>query len=137
MTLANFARAQILGVFGTLALGMRVLAAEEVALDRMFAHGGLFRTKGVAQRLLAAALGAPVAVGETAGEGGSWGMALLAAYLSAAAEQDLGTFLNVRVFANAALVVTEPDPADVAGFASYLDRYSAGLAIERAATEAI
>jgi sugar (pentulose or hexulose) kinase len=91
----------------------------------------------VAQRLLAAALGAPVAVGETAGEGGSWGMALLAAYLSAAPEQDLGSFLNVRVFANAALVVTEPDPADMAGFSSYLDRYSAGLAIERAATEAI
>ena len=137
MTLANFARTQILGVFGTLALGMRVLATEDVALDRMFAHGGLFKTKGVAQRLLAAALGAPVAVGETAGEGGSWGMALLAAYLSAAAEQDLGTFLNVRVFANAALVVTEPDPADVAGFSSYLDRYSAGLAIERTAAEAI
>jgi sugar (pentulose or hexulose) kinase len=137
MTLANFARTQILGVFGTLALGMRVLATENVALDRMFAHGGLFKTKGVAQRLLAAALGAPVAVGETAGEGGSWGMALLAAYLSAAPEQDLGSFLNVRVFANAALVVTEPDPADMAGFSSYLDRYSAGLAIERAATEAI
>lgn len=137
MTLANFARTQVLGVFGTLALGMRVLATENVALDRMFAHGGLFKTKGVAQRLLAAALGAPVAVGETAGEGGSWGMALLAAYQSAAAEQDLGTFLNARVFANAALIVTEPDPADVAGFASYLERYSAGLAIERAATEAI
>ncbi|HEX6335757.1 MAG TPA: FGGY-family carbohydrate kinase [Jiangellaceae bacterium] len=137
MNLANFARTQILGVFGTLALGMRVLATEDVALDRMFAHGGLFRTKGVAQRLLAAALGAPVAVGETAGEGGSWGMALLAAYLSAAPEQDLGTFLNERVFSGAALVVAEPDPADVAGFSSYLDRYSAGLAIERAATEAI
>jgi sugar (pentulose or hexulose) kinase len=137
MTLANFARAQLLGVFGTLALGMRVLAAEDVALDRMFAHGGLFRTEGVAQRLLAAAIGAPVAVGETAGEGGSWGMAVLAAYLSAAAEQDLGDFLNQRVFADAALDVAEPDPGDVAGFASYLDRYSAGLAIERAATEAI
>lgn len=135
LTLANFARTQILGVFGTLALGMRVLEAEDVALDRMFAHGGLFRTEGVAQRLLAAAIGAPVAVGETAGEGGSWGMAVLAAYLSA--DQDLGSYLNERVFADAALAVTEPDAQDLAGFSAYLDRYSAGLAIERAATEAI
>lgn len=137
LTLANFARTQILGVFGTLALGMRVLAAEDVALDRMFAHGGLFRTEGVAQRLLAAAIGAPVAVGETAGEGGSWGMAVLAAYLSASTDQDLGTYLNERVFADAELSVTEPDAQDLAGFSAYLDRYSAGLAIERAATEAI
>lgn len=137
MTLANFARAQVYGVFGTLALGMRVLAAESVELDSMFAHGGLFRTAGVAQRLLAAAIGAPVAVGQTAGEGGSWGMAVLASYLSAAAEQDLGSYLSERVFTDAQLAVAEPDPADVAGFAAYLERYSAGLAIEQAATVAI
>ncbi|HEU4542547.1 MAG TPA: FGGY-family carbohydrate kinase [Jiangellaceae bacterium] len=137
MTLANFARAQIHGVFATLALGMRVLDGESVALDSMYAHGGLFKTEGVAQRFLAAAIGAPVAVGETAGEGGAWGMAILAAYMATAEQQSLGTFLNERVFADAALVVTEPDPADVAGFSTYLDRYSAGLAVERAATEAI
>ena len=79
-TLANFMRAQLYGVFGTLALGMRVLAEEGVALDRMFAHGGMFRTAGVAQRFLAGALDAPVAVGETASEGGAWGIAVLAAY---------------------------------------------------------
>jgi sugar (pentulose or hexulose) kinase len=137
MTLANFARSQIYGVFGTLALGMRVLTAEGVELDSMFAHGGLFRTEGVAQRLLAAAIGAPVAVGQTAGEGGAWGMAVLAAYLSAAAEQDLGAYLSQRVFADAELSVIEPDNADLAGFAAYLKRYGAGLAIERAATAAI
>ncbi len=74
-------RAQLYGVFGTLSLGMRVLADEGVALDRMFAHGGMFRTAGVAQRFLAGALDAPVAVGETASEGGAWGIAVLAAYL--------------------------------------------------------
>jgi sugar (pentulose or hexulose) kinase len=137
MTLANFARSQIYGVFGTLALGMRVLTAEGVELDSMFAHGGLFRTEGVAQRLLAAAIGAPVAVGETAGEGGAWGMAVLAAYLSTAAGPDLGAYLGRQVFADAELSVSEPDPADVAGFAAYLERYSAGLAIERAATDAV
>jgi sugar (pentulose or hexulose) kinase len=137
MTLANFARAQIHGVFATLALGMRVLNDEGVALDSMYAHGGLFKTEGVAQRLLAAAIGAPVAVGQTAGEGGAWGMALLAAYLATAEQQSLGEFLNERVFADAALVVTEPDPADAAGFSSYLDRYTAGLAVVRAATKAI
>jgi sugar (pentulose or hexulose) kinase len=137
MTLANFARAQIHGVFATLALGMRVLDGESVALDSMYAHGGLFKTEGVAQRFLAAAIGAPVAVGQTAGEGGAWGMAILAAYMATAEQQSLDTFLTERVFADAALVVTEPDPADVAGFSTYLDRYSAGLAVERAATEAI
>lgn len=140
LTLANFMRTQVYGVFGTLALGMRVLAEEGVEVDTMFAHGGLFRTEGVAQRLLAAAIGAPVAVGRTASEGGAWGIAVLAAYLSAASEPDgpdLGTYLNDRVFADAALDVARPDTGDVAGFAAYLERYSAGLAVERAATVAI
>src|SRR5690606_433593 len=86
LTLANFMRAQIYGAFGTLALGMRVLRGEGVAIDTMFAHGGVFRTEGVAQRLLAAAVGAPVAVGRTAGEGGAWGIAGLAAYARAATD---------------------------------------------------
>lgn len=134
-TLANFMRAQLYGVFGTLSLGMRVLEGEGVALDRMFAHGGIFRTAGVAQRFLAGALGAPVAVGETASEGGAWGIAVLAAYLSAASELDLDAYLTDRVFAGAAIDVVDPDPADVAGFAAYLDRYRAGLAIEAAAVQ--
>ncbi|WP_460534414.1 xylulokinase [Humibacter ginsengiterrae] len=137
-TLANVARAQLYGVFGTLSLGMRVLSAEGVALERMLAHGGIFRTAGVAQRFLAAALNAPVAVGETAAEGGAWGAAVLAAYLrEASTGLSLAEYLNDTVFADAATQVTDPDPADVAGFAAYLERYSAGLAVERAAIAAL
>jgi sugar (pentulose or hexulose) kinase len=137
LTLANVMRAQLYGVYGTLALGMRVLADEGVALDRLYAHGGIFRTAGVAQRLLAGALGAPVAVGETASEGGAWGMAVLAAYAAAPGGADLGSYLDGRVFAGAELTVTDPAPEDVAGFAAYLDRYRAGLAAEAAAVEAL
>lgn len=137
-TLANVVRAQLYGVFGTLSLGMRVLTEEGVALDRMLAHGGIFRTAGVAQRFLAAALNAPVAVGETAAEGGAWGIAVLAAYLrEASAGRSLAEYLNDAVFADAATHVADPDPADVAGFATYLERYSAGLAVERAAIAAL
>ena len=136
-TLANFMRSQLYGVFGTLALGMQVLAAEGVELDRMFAHGGMFRTAGVAQRFLAGALGAPVAVGELASEGGAWGIAVLASYLAHADTQTLGEYLDGDVFASASLAVADPDPVDVAGFTTYLDRYRAGLAIEAAATTAL
>jgi sugar (pentulose or hexulose) kinase len=136
-TLANAMRAQLYGVFGTLALGMRVLDDEGVGLDRMFAHGGMFRTAGVAQRFLAGALGAPVSVGDTASEGGAWGIAVLAAYLPHAAELSLAAYLEDRVFANAAIATAEPDPADVAGFAAYLDRYRAGLAVEAAAVTSL
>jgi sugar (pentulose or hexulose) kinase len=136
LTLANLMRAQVYGVFGTLALGMRLLADEGVALDRMYAHGGMFRTAGVAQRLLAGALDAPVTVAGTASEGGAWGIAVLAAYL-AAADVPLTTYLGEHVLRDAAPVSVEPDPADVAGFAAYLDRYRAGLAVERAAADAL
>ena len=137
LTLANFIRSQLYGVFATLSLGMRVLVGEGVALDRMFAHGGLFRTAGVAQRMLAAALDAPVAVGETASEGGAWGIAVLASYAASGAGADLTGYLRDRVFADARTAVVDPDPADVAGFAAFLDRYRAGLAVERAAAEAL
>jgi sugar (pentulose or hexulose) kinase len=131
LSLANLLRAHVYGVFAALAIGMRVLADEDVALDRLHAHGGVFRTAGVAQRLLAGALDVPVAVGGTAAEGGAWGMAVLAAYRGRAG--DLAAYLRDRVFAGADVSVAEPDPADVAGFAAYLDRYRAGLAAERAA----
>ncbi|WP_136053709.1 FGGY-family carbohydrate kinase [Microbacterium sp. K24] len=136
-TLANFLRAQLYGVFGTLALGMQVLTAEGVELDRMFAHGGMFRTAGVAQRFLAGALAAPVAVGELASEGGAWGIAVLASYLAHADDLSLSAYLDERVFAAASVSLVEPDPADVAGFASYLDRYRAGLAVEAAAVDSL
>jgi sugar (pentulose or hexulose) kinase len=103
----------------------------------MFAHGGMFRTAGVAQRLLAAAIGAPVSVGDTASEGGAWGIAVLAEYLRKRTGESLGDYLAGRVFAGVELDVAKPDPADVAGYAKWLEQYKAGLAIERAATEAI
>ena len=136
-TLANFMRAQLYGVFGTLALGMRTLAEEGVQLDRMYAHGGMFRTAGVAQRFLAGALGAPVAVGEAASEGGAWGIAVLASYLAHAGERSLGDYLDGRVFAAAAVTVADPLPDDVAGFSAYLDRYRTGLAIEAVAVASL
>lgn len=140
LNLANVMRAHLYGVFGTLALGMEVLHGEGVALDRMYAHGGMFRTTGVAQRFLAAALAAPVAVGDTASEGGAWGMAVLAAFRLAAAgdgSASLSAYLTDVVFADAAASIAAPEPADVAGFATYLDRYRAGLAVEAAAVAAL
>lgn len=134
LDLANLMRAHLYGVFGTLALGMRVLHGENVRLDRMYAHGGMFRTAGVAQRFLAAALDAPVAVGETASEGGAWGMAVLAAFRITAGVS-LGAYLDEVVFAGAPVSVAEPDPVDATGFATYLDRYRAGLAVEAAAVD--
>ncbi|WP_368496804.1 xylulokinase [Herbiconiux sp. A18JL235] len=142
LTLPNFVRAQLYGVFGTLSLGMRVLSDEGVELDRMFAHGGMFRTAGVAQRFLAGALDAPVAVAATASEGGAWGIAVLASFLRARTQAagagqalDLGAYLDDTVFAGAEFSTAEPLASDVAGFAAYLERYRAGLAVERAAVE--
>ena len=142
LSLSNVMRAQLYGVFATLALGMRVLTDEGVALDRMFAHGGMFRTAGVAQRFLAGALDAPVSTSRTAGEGGAWGMAVLAAFAADAGAAtgtatDLATYLRDRVFATTELATANPDSDDVAGFASYLDRYRDGLAVVRAAITAL
>ena len=137
LSLGNFARAQVYGVFATLALGMRVLASEDVAVESMFAHGGIFRTEGVAQRALAAALDVPVTVGETAAEGGAWGIAVLAAYLRTGAGAPLADHLTDTVFADAPTQVAEPDPAEVAGFAAYLERFTAGLPAQQAAASTI
>jgi sugar (pentulose or hexulose) kinase len=137
LTLANFMRAQLYGVFATLALGMRVLGDEGVALDRMYAHGGVFRTAGVAQRFLAGALDAPVAVAATASEGGAWGIAVLAAFAADATATELDVYLSDRVFARTAVEVIEPDPEDVPGFAAYLSRYRAGLAVGVVAVEVL
>lgn len=136
-TLANFMRSQLYGVFGTLALGMRVLESEGVTIDRMYAHGGVFRTAGVAQRFLAGALGAPVAVAQTASEGGAWGIAVLASYLSAARSTSLTDYLADDVFGAGVFHTVDPDPEDVPGFAAYLSRYRAGLEVEKAAASAL
>lgn len=135
-TLGNFARAQLYAVFGTLSLGMRVLRGESVAIDTMYAHGGMFRTAGVAQRFLAAAIDAPVALAATASEGGAWGIAVLAAYLDAA-DAPLDAYLADHVFTATGFETVAPDPDDLAGYATYLTRYEAGLAIEHAAVAAL
>ncbi|MDR3106617.1 MAG: ATPase, partial [Bifidobacteriaceae bacterium] len=138
LTLANFMRAQIYAAFAALALGMKALASEDVQIDAIYGHGGVFKTRGVAERLLAAAIGAPVGVAASAAEGGAWGIALLARYLEAAAHGlSLAEFLDSVIFDGAAVDVTAPDPADVAGFAAFLERYQSGLAIERAAIQSI
>ena len=136
-TLANLMRAQLYGVFATLSLGMGVLGDEGVELDRMFAHGGIFRTAHVAQRFLAAALRAPVSIAETASEGGAWGIALLASYAAYGGTESLAEYLHSHVFTGTSFTVVEPHPDDVDGFATYLIRYRAGLAIERTAAELI
>lgn len=136
LTLANTMRAQVYGVFATLSLGMRALHDEGVAIDRMQAHGGLFRTAGVAQRFLAAALDAPVGVAESAAEGGAWGIAVLAAF-TAAGGGDLSSYLEREVFGGTDMNVVTPHAADVAGFTTYLDSYESGLEIQRQAIDAL
>jgi sugar (pentulose or hexulose) kinase len=135
LDLANFVRAQIYAIFGTLALGMKILKDEDTALDSMLAHGGLFKTKGVAQSLLAAALDTPVAVADTAGEGGAWGMAVLAAFLVDGGEQTLSQYLDQVIFADTAVTRVDPDPELVAGFGRYLARYTEALPVMRSAVE--
>ena len=141
-TLANFTRALLFSSVATLRIGMDILTEREsVHLDRMLGHGGLFKTEGVGQRIMAAALNAPVAVMESAGEGGAWGIALLAAYLlrsdSGEPGEPLEAFLAQRVFAGDAGSRVEPDPADVQGFNAFMERYRAGLPVERAAVNCL
>ena len=135
---ANFMRAQLYSALATLKLGMDILAGEHVALDRLLGHGGFFKTPVVGQRIMAAAAGAPVSVMETAGEGGPWGMALLAAYRVRKAEgQTLEDYLENEVFAGQPVTTLSPEAADVEGFNAFIRRYSAGLAVERSAVEYI
>ncbi len=135
--LANFMRAQLYGAIGVLKIGNDILLKEEnVKVDRITGHGGYFKTKGVGQRMLAAALNSPISVMETAGEGGAWGIALLASYLvNKEAGQTLADFLDKKVFAGEAGVEIEPTVEEVAGFNAYIENYKAGLAIEKCAVE--
>jgi len=136
LSLANIMRAQVYGVFAALSLGMRVLHSENVSIDRLQAHGGLFRTAGVPQRFLAAALDAPVGVADSASEGGAWGIAVLAAF-TAAGGGNLADYLDSTVFGTADATIANPEPADVAGFVAYLSTYEAGLAVQRHAIDAL
>jgi len=136
-TLAGFMRTLLFSAMGTLKLGMDILVEKEnVTLDSLLGHGGLFKTKDVGQRLMAGALNTPVSVMESAGEGGAWGIALLAAFMSQRQEgESLEKFLAEKVFAGKTGVTVKPDPKDVKGFEQFMKRYTAGLAVERAAAE--
>ena len=137
-TLANFFRAQLYSTMSTLKIGMDILAGEQVAIDSLTGHGGLFKTPVVGQKYMAAACNAPVTCMETAGEGGPYGMALLAAYmLRKASGESLEDYLNAHVFANAKGTTLAPQQADVDGFNAYITRYKAMLDVERKAVEVL
>ena len=111
---------------------------EEVKLDQLLGHGGFFKTKKVGQKIMAAAMNVPVSVMETAGEGGAWGIALLAAYsLNKIKNETLEAYLSKKVFAGAKAFTIAPDQADVDGFAQFMERYKQGLGIERAAVDGL
>ncbi|MCI9510409.1 MAG: ATPase [Angelakisella sp.] len=135
-TLANFFRAQLYATMATLKIGMDILSEEGVRIHRLTGHGGLFKTPVVGQSYMAAACGAPVTCMKTAGEGGPYGMALLAAFLLLKRDgESLEDFLEKRVFAGVSGSTIQPDPAVVQGFDAYIRRYQALLAVERAAVE--
>ena len=135
MTAPNFMRAQLNAAIATLRLGMQMLREkEQVESDMLLGHGGFFKTPGVGQQILANALNVPISTMETAGEGGPWGMALLAAYMVRKADgESMEDYLANKVFADAKSVTVQPEAAGVAGFEVYLERYKAALAAEKAA----
>ncbi len=138
-TLANFMRTHLLSALATLKIGLDILTqTEHVPIDKLYGHGGFFKTPEVGQRMLSAAVGAPVSVMETAGEGGPYGMALLAAYMLWRGEgETLPDYLDNKVFANAKAKTLMADDKDVAGFNVFLTRYKKALPMERCATEVL
>ena len=138
-TLANFMRVHLFSALGALKIGLDILFDEEqVEIDQILGHGGFFKTEEVGQSMMAAAMNVPVSVMETAGEGGAWGMALLAAFLRHKVENEsLEVYLSAKVFANQQESTIAPDPTDVAGFEAFMKRYIKGLDIERKAVEVL
>jgi sugar (pentulose or hexulose) kinase len=135
LSIANFMRSQLYGAIATLKLGVDMLVEkEQVRTDKLLGHGGYFKTAGVGQQILADALEVPITTMETAGEGGPWGMAILAAYMVRKAEgETMEAYLSNRVFADAKSSTLIPTIDGIAGFRSYIDRYKAALAAEKAA----
>ncbi len=136
-TLANFLRAHLYSTVATLAAGFDILREENVDISRLMGHGGLFKTPVVGQKYLAAATGSPIRVMKTAGEGGPYGMALLAAYAMVKNTETLEDFLERDVFADTESAMLKPLPEDIAGFKTYLSRFLNSLNVERAAVEFI
>ena len=138
-TLANFMRTHLLSALATLKIGMDILQEKEnVRIDKLLGHGGFFKTPEVGQRMLSAAVNAPVSVMETAGEGGPYGMALLVSYMINKSEgETLADYLDNKVFANAKSTSVMAEKEDIDGFAAFLDRYKNALPMERKATEVL
>ncbi|MDO4990531.1 MAG: FGGY-family carbohydrate kinase [Eubacteriales bacterium] len=138
-TLANFMRTHLLSALATLKIGMDILTeTEQVRIEKLYGHGGFFKTPEVGQRMLSAAVSTPVSVMETAGEGGPYGMALLGAYMLWKEEgESLPDYLDNKVFAGAKSVTLMAESADVEGFAAFLARYRKALPMERTATEVL
>ena len=138
-TLANFMRTHLLSALATLKIGLDILTqTEHVVIDKLYGHGGFFKTPVVGQTMLSAAVGAPVSVMETAGEGGPYGMALLAAYMLNKEEgESLADYLDNKVFADAKTSTLTASEADAEGFAKFLETYKAALLMEKCATEVL
>lgn len=134
--LANFMRSQIYSTMATLKIGMEILEQEDVTIDCLMGHGGLFKTPLVGQKLMAGAMNCPVAVMKTAGEGGAWGMAVLAKY-AVDGDEPLDEYLNNKVFVNSECKTVAPDENDVSGFTEYMKLYKSALKAEVAAYENI
>lgn len=137
--LANFMRTHLYSAIATLRIGMDILFVDEqVRIGQLLGHGGFFKTKEVGQRIMAAALNVPVAIMETAGEGGAWGIALLASYIMQKdTDETLESYLSNKVFADAPGSTIYPDQEAVCGFDAFLDRYKAGLIIEKTAVQSM
>ncbi|WP_243494970.1 xylulokinase [Priestia aryabhattai] len=135
--LANFMRTHLFTAFGALKIGMDLLVKEEnVKIHSILAHGGLFKTPVVGQKMMAAAINTPVSVMDTAGEGGAWGMAILSSYmLNKSENESLEDFLDDKVFKEVTAQEIYPDELDVKGFEAFIKRYKKGLVIEKAAAE--
>ena len=135
LDLPNFMRAQLYSACATLKIGMEILFEERVKLDSITGHGGFFKVPEVGQRVMAAALGAPVTVMATASEGGPWGIAILAAYMKNKQRESLADYLSNSVFGGAECVTFKPAESDKAGYAKFIERYKTDLAVERIAAE--
>lgn len=137
LNLPNFMRTHLYSACASLKIGMDILFGENVELDSMMGHGGFFKVPVVGQRVMAAALGAPVNVMATASEGGPWGMAILAAYMKNNNGEALADYLSGHVFAGTECSTVKPEEADIAGFAEFIERYKASFAVERAAADVL
>ncbi len=138
-SLSNFMRVHLFSAVGTLKIGLDILfEQEQVKIDKVLGHGGFFKTEEVGQKIMATAMNVPVSVMATAGEGGAWGIALLASYMLHKEENEpLEAYLSNKVFAGDNSTMIAPDQEDVDGFAVFMERYKEGLAIERAAVDAL